>query len=301
MKNVLKYLFTGSILSSFLMMSTSCTKNDSQLDGNSFRLDPNLIPKTFTVILTNGGGDYQQVVLDIQKVEVKEDLDFSHYDDDQFADSDDNADDYLATSDSFGVWKPVQFTPKTINVLTLRNGVEIKLGEAVIYNRVRKVRLTLGTENYIIDQNGDKKVLEFANDADKYMYVKLHSTDIDFISSNEKQILRIDFNADKSIIEDNGRYTLSPSIRPYGLTNFGEIEGIVSPFGIKAKVSIEDGLGNILQTTPEADGSYKIRGLLEGDTYMITYEAFGYQKQVITNVSVKAGKETIMDPITLIQ
>ena len=133
------------------------------------------------------------------------------------------------------------------------------------------------------------------------MYVNLHSTDIDFISSNEKQILRIDFNVDKSIKEDNGRYTLSPSIRPYGLTNFGEIEGIVSPFGIKAKVSIEDGLGNILQTTPEVDGSYKIRGLLEGDTYMITYEAFGYQKQVITNVSVKAGKETIMDPITLIQ
>ena len=301
MKNVLKYLFTGSILSFFLMMSTSCTKNDTQLGGNSFRLDPNLIPKTFTVILTNSGGDYQEVVLDIQKVEVKEDLDYSHNDDDQYADSDDNADDHLATSDSFGIWKPVQFIPKAINVLTLRNGVESTLGDAVIYNRVRKVRLTLGTENYIIDQNGDKQVLEFSKDGDKYMYVNLHNTDIDFVSSNEKQILRVDFNVDKSIKEDNGRYTLSPSIRPYGLTNFGEIEGIVSPFGIKAKVSIEDGLGNILQTTPEADGSYKIRGLLEGDTYMITYEAFGYQKQVITNVSVKAGKETIMDPITLIQ
>jgi hypothetical protein len=150
-------------------------------------------------------------------------------------------------------------------------------------------------------KNGDKQVLEFSNDVDKYMYVNLHSTDIDFISSNEKQILRIDFNVDKSIKEDNGRYILSPSVRPYSLTNFGEIEGIVSPFGIKAKVSIEDGLGNLFQTTPEADGLYKIRGLLEGDIYMVTYEAPGYLKQTISNVSIIAGKETLMDPITLIQ
>lgn len=301
MKTILKSLTSLSLLPLILFFVSSCTKNDIVTSGNSFRLDPSLIPKTFSVILSDGPGDYQQVVLDIQKVEVKEDIDFTHYDDDQFADTDDNADDHLSATDSFGVWKPLNFTPAAIDISSLRNGLETNLGNIVIYNKIRKVRITLGSNSFIIDQNGDKQQLILPNESDKFMYVNLHTTDIDYVSSDENQIVRIDFNIEKSIKEDNGVYFLSPNVRPYCLTNFGEIEGEVTPLDIKAKVTIEDEFGNNYIAYPEADGEFKVRGLPAGDNYIVTYEAVGYIKQVVNTVHVIAGKETYMDPVVLIQ
>jgi hypothetical protein len=111
MKTNVKALLVFCTMTTLMLSLASCSKEDNPTDGNLFRLDPNENPKTFSVFLTDDAGSYQQVVLDIQKVEIKEDLDNSHYDDDFFADADDNADDHLATSDSFGVWKTLFKSP----------------------------------------------------------------------------------------------------------------------------------------------------------------------------------------------
>jgi hypothetical protein len=289
------------VLTTAIISFASCSKEIDQTAGNSFRLDPSEIPKTFTVLLTDGPADYQQVVLDIQKVEIKEDLDNTHYDDDQFADTDDNADDYLTNTDSFGVWKTLNFDAKPIDVLSLKNGLETKLGDVTTYNRVRKVRLTLGNSSYLVDQNGDKQPLVLANDSAKYMYTNLHKNDIDYISSNVQEIVRVDFNVFNSIIEDNGTFIVSPKLKAFSLTNFGEIDGLVYPFNIKSMVTIEDAQGNIFQAIPNADGSFKVRGLPSNDNYTIIFEATGYQTQILNNISVVEGRATFLETITLHQ
>jgi Domain of unknown function (DUF4382)/Carboxypeptidase regulatory-like domain len=301
MKTNVKALLVFCTMTTLMLSLASCSKEDNPTDGNLFRLDPNENPKTFSVFLTDDAGSYQQVVLDIQKVEIKEDLDNSHYDDDFFADADDNADDHLATSDSFGVWKPLNFDAKPIDVLALSNGLETKLGDATTYNRVRKVRLTLGNNSYLVDQNGDKQPLVLENDSAKYMYANLHKNDIDYISSNVLDIVRVDFNVFNSIKEDNGTYIISPKLRAFSLTNFGEIDGLVYPYNIKSKVTIEDAQGNIYQAIPEANGSFKVRGLPANDNYTIIFEAVGYQTQILNNVVVDAGKATFLETITLQQ
>jgi hypothetical protein len=288
--------FTVSIFS-----FSSCSKEIDQTTGNSFRLDPNGIAKNFTVLLTDGPADYQQVVLDIQKVEIKEDLDNTHYYDDQFADNDDNADDHLFATDSFGVWKSLNFEAKPIDVSALRNGLETELGNVNTYNRVRKVRLTVGANNFIVDQNGDKQPLILENDSAKYIYANLHQNDVDYISSNVQEIVRLDFNISKSVKEDNGTFILSPEMRAFSLTSYGEVEGKVYPYNIKAIVTIEDGHGNVFLAIPNLDGSFKVRGLPSNDNYTLTFEASGYKTQVINNVQVVAGRASIIDTVSLEQ
>ena len=95
-------------------------------------------------------GDFEAVNLDIQKVEVKFDDDSRHSSDDRFGDSDDDKDDHTKKKDDYGEWVDLAYTPAVVDVLKLRNGVEKMLADGNVKGTVRKVRITLGTNNTVV-------------------------------------------------------------------------------------------------------------------------------------------------------
>jgi hypothetical protein len=283
--NALKASLSFSVL--LLLALSSCQKNNTSTPGNKV-----------SVILSDGPGNYQQVNIDVLKVEVKEDLDGNHHQDDHFGDNDADSLNDHKKEDEFGRWIAVDSTEQTVDLLTLQNGVEQILGSSTVLNNVRKIRITLGTNNTVVDSNGVSHPLQLANPARNFLYVRIHDEDKDDDGGVNNQALRIDFDISRSIVERNGQYYLVPIIRPFSEKHFGAVKGTVLPIGIRAKVTLDDGNGFSKDAFAEHEGMFKVRGLKEG-TYSVTYSANGFTSQTVTGIVVTKGKVTTLDPITL--
>jgi len=277
---------------------TSCKKADlpSSPTGN---MSP-VAQKEFSVFLSDAPADLQQVFIDIQKVEIKELTSAEISLDDNSLLNDVNSDDNGKTSDEFGTWRTLTFSPQQIDVLALRNGNETLLGSAMVRNNVSKVRITLGPNSYAIDKQGNQKSLLLDLSSEQVYYVNLTSDDIDEDYSSNKREARIDFDLFKSISDNNGVLGLLPVLRPFSLGGYGEINGTVNPTDANATITVQDQEGIVARTIADANGEYKIRGLKPGIPYSVTFEAETYISQTVQNVVVEKGKFTPIDPIVLI-
>lgn len=281
---------TGTLLAmliAFGLIFSACTK--SGLGGG----------QGLEVYLTDGPTDLKEVWLNIQKVEAKVDSD--HDDDDRFGANDDDDDDHMRRRDEYGEWVDLNMSPGLINVLELRNGAErLIASSSTIKGKVRKLRITLGGDNYVILESGDKLPLTLLNQTQSMIYVKLFDEHRGRGRSGQVAV-RIDFDLGSSVFFLNGKYWLKPFVRPFCNENFGEIEGVVLPKDAKAVVRISDNAGFNAVALPNYDGKYKIRGLKEG-TYTVTFQGIqSYKEQKIENVKVSKGETTKLATITLQQ
>lgn len=290
-----------SILAAFVLIFSSCKKTDSFRKPGVYSPTTSASIKDVQVIITGSGANFQTVMLDVQKVEIKEDLDDANYDNDNFADADDNMDDHLKSVDEFGQWKSTGQAPQMIDMASLKNGAESLIGNATAMYKVRKIRITLGTNNYLIDNAGETHAIKLENDVEKVIYIGIHEDDIDEDQALNQQIFHLYFDAANSIKLDNGNYTLDPIVRPFSMKAFGELTGQVFPEDVNANVKIDDGQGNTLLAVTEKNGEFKVRGLKEGNSYTVTFEAPGYVTQEFTSVIMEKGKKTELNAITLVQ
>ena len=250
-----------------------------------------------SVILTDGPMDLKKVLIDVQKVEVKVDNDDEDEDDDD-KDDDDKDDDDNKQKDEYGEWVSLDVQPQIIDVLQLRNGVELVIGSVTVPREVEKVRITLGSQNTVVDENNASHPLILKNSTGNFLYIKIDDDDCDKNSSNSSEELRIDFELSKSIKYMDGKYYLYPYLVPFSNEGYGEIEGEVLPEGINAKVTATAGDGTTKIAIADKDGDYKIRGLKEG-TYSVKFEATGKTSKTLTGVIVKKGKETELQKVRL--
>ena len=255
-------------------------------------------PRKVSIFLTDGPMDLKNVFIDVQKVEVKIDSESSSSDDDDDDDDDKDDDDHLSDSDKHGEWKTLEFTPKIIDVLKLQNGVEMLLGSIEVLRDVEKVRVTLGANNTVVDENSVSHALILNNSTNNFLYIKIGDDDCDKDDSNSSQELRIDFDLSKSITYTNGKYYLNPKLQPFSNSGYGEIEGKVLPEGIKAKVTISNGQGDPKIGNPDKKGRFRVRGLKEG-TYTVLFEAPGKTSKTVNNVVVKKGKDVELSTVSL--
>jgi hypothetical protein len=290
-----------SILAAFVLIFSSCKKTDSFRKPGVYSPTTSASIKDVQVIITGSGANFQTVMLDVQKVEIKEDLDDSNYDNDNFADADDNMDDHLKSVDEFGQWKSTGQAPQMIDMASLKNGAESLIGNATAMYRVRKIRITLGTNNFLVDNAGETHAIRLENDVEKVIYIGIHEDDIDEDQALNQQIFHLYFDAANSIKLDNGNYTLDPIVRPFSMKAYGELTGQVFPEDVNANVKIDDGQGNTILAVTEKNGEFKVRGLKEGNSYTVTVEAPGYVTQEFTSVIMEKGKKTELNAITLVQ
>lgn len=276
-----------AILVSFGVIFSACTK--SGINGG----------QGLEVYLTDGPADLKAVWLNIQKVEAKVDSDDDHDDDDLYGRDDDDDDDHMKSKDEYGEWVNLNMTPGMINVLELRNGAERLIASSTtIKGRVRKLRITLGTGNYVELESGDKLPLTLLDQSKNMIYIKLFDEHRGRGRSGQIAV-RIDFDLGSSVIFLNGKYWLKPFVRPFCNENFGEVEGVVLPKDAKAVVRITDNAGFNAVALPNYDGKYKIRGLKEG-TYTVSFEGIQpFINQKVELVKVRKGETTKLETVIL--
>ena len=281
------FLGMASLVVALAVFLSACTKNDVKASRGDV-----------SIYLTDGPGEFDSVCIDITKVEVKVDNDSLHKHHDDHGKDDDDRDDHEKRKDGYGEWVDINFTPAIIDILSLRNGVETKLGEAnIATGTVRKIRITLGSRNRVV-VGGKSDTLELKNETNNLLYVKLSSKHRQRSADSSTKVW-VDFDIAKSIYEKNGKYYLKPVLRPFCNDNYGEVEGKVLPLEAKAVVRITNGAGFDGVALPNREGKFKLRGL-ESGTYTVTVEGLSpYLKETISNVVVTKGKDTELGTITL--
>jgi hypothetical protein len=254
-------------------------------------------PRKVSVFLTDGPMDLKNVFIDVQKVEIKIDNDSSSSSDND-DDDDKDDDDHLSDSDEHGEWKTLVFEPKVIDVLKLQNGAEMLLGSIEVLKDVEKVRVTLGPNNTVVDENDVTHNLVLNNTTNNLLYIKIGDDDCDKDDSTNSEEIRVDFDLSKSIQFLNGKYYLKPKLHSFSNSGYGEIEGKVLPEGIKAKVTISNGQGEPSIGYPDKKGRFKVRGLKAG-TYSVLFEAAGRTSKTVNGVEVRKGKDVELNTVTL--
>ena len=286
MKAILKIGSALFVLALFTILSlSSCQKNERSASGST----------SLQVYLSDGPGIFDKVNIDVTAVEAKIDTSMGSRQDDRHGDDDDDRDDNRR-HDEYGDWVSLSAKPGVYDVFTLRNGADTLLGTGNVTGTIRKIRITLGSNNSIV-KAGVTYPLVLANETGNYLYVKVRSEHHHDSASQAK--VWVDFDIARSIYEKNGVYYLKPVLKPFCDINFAAIEGKVLPAAAGAVVKAYNG-SDTATAIPNSDGKFKIRGLQPG-SYSVLFDGNNGYRDTTVNVNVTVGREAHIADIILHQ
>ena len=200
-------------------------------------------------------------------------------------------------------WVSLAIRPGVYNILRFRNGLDTLFGTGTLPNtRIRKIRLTLGTQNSAME-NGMSFPLR-VKDEDREVVANIESNHFEI--RNGQVMLWIDFDAGNSIQTDNSGtgtghgYRLKSHIRIFSRSQSGRIEGRVLPRAADPIVKAVMG-SDTATAIPEEDGEFKIVGLRAGTYQLIIDGNNNYRDTVIGNLQVRNNEDTHVPVITLRQ
>jgi hypothetical protein len=287
MKQYLKLAFVFTVLA----VAYACNKNGSSTD-----LTADAVNQPLKIYITDAPVKLDTVNLDIKYVEVKLDTNSAHKHDDHFGDHDIDSLNNLSHKDAFGHWDTLQFAPKVYNIAALRNGLDQLLAAGNITGTIRKIRITLGTNNTVVDSGITYPLI--LNTNYKYVYANINNNHHQKDSLINATLLWIDFDLFKSIRKVNNTYYLFPVLKPFSEQNFASGEGKVTPYDAKPLITVYNNT-DTAYGVPNHDGYYKIRALQQGN-YNVSFKASnGYKDTTITNVQFVNGKVTKLPNIVL--
>ncbi len=185
------------------------------------------------------------------------------------------------------------YQPHKYNLSELSNGKNSFLASTKIApGTLSEIIIVLG-ENSIVNPQGTFD-LKSVNQQGSEIVIKI---DENLVYENNKAIF-LDFDVQKSISENNGTYYLDPAIRAFSGESTGEIGGVVTPINLNPAISIVMD-GEIIQTNTDADGSFCILGLVEGNYDVVFTPVAPFLVKTVSNVSVKANENTDLGSIEL--
>lgn len=268
----------------------ACNKdlsNNTDIPAGSSRL---------SVYLTDGPNDYQKVLIDIQRIEVKLDTcRRNHDDDDDQPGCDDDHDQHNSNCE---IWDTLNIRSGVYDLLQLRNGLDTLLASGFVLNgKVVRIKFTLGDNNSVLVDSVSHP-LQLVNNQ-HFVYANIKREHLDSLSSNDFQ-LYLDFDLSRSIRYINGQYWLKPVLKPFGRHSTGEIEGKIRPVHSFGTVKAFNGTDTAF-ARPENEGKFKIRGLRPG-TYSVFIDGInGYRDTTISNITVQRNMDTELGNIQLTQ
>lgn len=227
------------------------------------------------VRLTDAPGDYEEVNIDIQDVEVN------------------------ATDDANSGWKSIETNKGVYDILKLTGGVDALLGTAELPSgKISQIRLKLGDANSI-KMNGGMKSLTTPSAQHSGLKLNIHEN----LEAGVVYKLLLDFDAARSIVATgSGKFNLKPVIRTIVEAQSGAIKGTITPIESSPAVYAISGLDTLATAfANQTTGAFLLRGLEPG-TYKVTFEpGEGYTSIAEENVSVTLGVVTDMGEITIPQ
>lgn len=285
MKQYLKLAFVITIL----VVAYACNKN-----GSSNNLAADGVNQPLKVYLTDAPIKLDTVNLDIKYVEVKLDTNKSHKDDDHYGDHDIDSLNNLLHKDAFGHWDTLQFTPRVYNIAALRNGIDQQLAGGTVTGTIRKIRITLGTNNTVVDSGVTYPLIVNS----KYVYASINNNHHQKDSVQKSTLLWIDFDLFKSVRKVNNNYYLFPVLKPFSEQNFASIEGNVTPSDAKPLITVYNNT-DTAYGLPNPAGYYKIRALQQGNYAVLFKASNGYKDTTISNIQLLNGKPIKLPNIVL--
>ena len=286
------FMGSGAMLAFLSLLFFACKKNVTPVASSSSARQVGLY-------LTDDPCQYDSVFIDIKYVEIK--LDTSqHMNDDHYGDNENDHMEDHHHQDQYGFWDTLTIRPGVYDILKLRNGIDTLLGTVNIPSaKIRKVRLTLGTNNSVVI-SGTTYPLQQFNNGNNYEYIKIHQEDEDNQYRPGQTSMWVDFNVCKSIIDLNGSYYLRPFLSVFAMHNTGGITGTVLPYAARPFVTAWNDT-DTATAKPEENGNFKIRGLTAGTYSMMIQGSFGYKDTTLTGIQVTNGQAVQIPLITLHQ
>jgi hypothetical protein len=230
-------------------------------------------PKTsrLEVRLTDAPGDYEEVNIDIQDVQVN------------------------SSSDEKG-WTSLDVHEGVYDLLKLTNGLDTLLGTAELpAGKISQVRLILGSNNSITVA-GETISLSTPSAQQSGLKLQVHAELLEGITYT----MLLDFDAAKSIVHTgNGKYILKPVLRTVVEAESGAIKGAVTPVSALPAVYVIEGSDTVGTTfTEPITGKFLVKGL-EAGTYRVAFSPkTGYETFVKENVTVTVGSVTDLGTLT---
>jgi hypothetical protein len=224
------------------------------------------------VRLTDAPGDYEEVNIDVQGVEVN------------------------AGSSQDG-WTSLNVKKGVYNILKLTNGIDTLLCNCGLpAGRISQIRLILGDNNSV---KIDGQVIPLSTPSAQQSGLKLN------VNAELKEGITykmlLDFDAARSIVKagTSGKYNLKPVIRTIAEAETGAVKGVVAPLLSTPAVYAIAGSDTVGTAFADAvTGRFLIKGLAAG-SYKITFEpATGFSAVVKENVTVSIGAVTDLGIIT---
>lgn len=218
------------------------------------------------VMLTDAPGDYQEVNIDIQEVQI-----------------------HSEGGDSSSGWVSLNVVSGVYNLLTLTNGLDTLLGEAdVPEGRISQIRLILGDSNSVMV---DSVLMPLTVPSGQQSGLKLNvHADLD---AGFTYVFTLDFDAARSIVlRGNGTYALKPVIRVITEATSGSITGTIDPPAATPAVYALNESDTVASTFADSTGYFLLQGIPAG-TYTVTFEPdSGYTAVQRFPVDVSVGQVT---------
>jgi hypothetical protein len=267
---------------------------------NSTSMSPGEGQQRLNIYLADNPGYFDNVFLDIRKVEVLVDTCTTTRDDDNWGDDyhrcwwgEDRRDD----RDSCQVWDSLGIRSGVYDVLALRNGTDTLLGDGIVpKGKVKKIVITLGDNNYLIKDSVTYPLKSAAGQVRLVIQVR-HSEWEEYTDDNFR--LWLDFDVDRSVIQNRqGQFVLRPVIHVFTVKQTGSISGKVSPSQAYPVITVFNEQ-DTAYALPWKNGEYKLRGLKAGTYNVFVNASNGYKDTTITGVTVSRGDNAKVADIKL--
>ncbi len=259
----------------------------------------NILPgmNKVSVYLTDGPTDYQNVFIDIQRIEIK--LDTCRHNDDDDHEHGGCDDDHDSLSTRCQVWDTLNINAGVYDLLTLRNGLDTLLASGFVLNgKIERIKITLGTNNSVV-VDSIRYPLHLLNNQ-HFVYVNIGRDHLDMITQNSLRFY-LDFDLQRSIVFIGGQYWLKPVLKPFGRHSSGAIQGKIRPVFSAGLIKAYNATDTAYALPWWHEGEFKIRGLRDG-TYSLFVDGInGYRDTTINNITVTRNHETDLGTIQLNQ
>jgi hypothetical protein len=228
------------------------------------------------VRLTDAPGDYEEVNINIQGVQV-----------------------HAEDGEQGGGWKSLDINSGMYNLLELTNGLDTLLGTIELpAGKVSQVRLILGDGNNL-KMNGATIPLKTPSAQQSGLKVNVNATLVEGITYT----ILLDFDVARSVVKagNSGIYILKPVIRGIAEATTGAVAGSLSNPDAKAAVYAIAGADTLGTSYANDEGKFMIKGLAAGG-YTISFSpAEGFLIDDIDDVSVNLGQVTDLGEVEVVK
>ena len=218
--------------------------------------------------LTDMPGEYQQVNIDVQQVNVILN------------------DSLIELATNQGIY----------NLLDFVNGKDtLIVDDEVTSGFISQIRLVLGNDNTLMV---DSVLHELKTPSAQQSGLKFNVHNE--IMPGESYAYVIDFVVEKSVVKKgNGTYSLKPVIRVFTEALTGSIQGVVNPADARSLVRAVNDSDTSSTFADTVSGEFMLRGLAEASYNVEFFPEGGYSDTLLQDIQVLAGQSAVLDTMFL--